>query len=184
MRKIILNLAVSLDGFIEGPNKEIDWIIFDAEGGDSLHEFIKGIDTILYGRVSYEAWGTYTPADNAPDFEKEFYTATNKMTKYVFSSSKDQFQGNPIVLNSGIAESMQQLKQRAGKDIWLYGGSGLISTFMNLDLVDEFRLAVMPVIIGSGTPLFNDIRNRVDLKLTKARSSKSGVLELWYEKTI
>src|SRR5262249_15283433 len=153
--------AVSLDGYIEGPNKEIDWIVFDEEGGNALFNFIKEIDTILYGRVSYETWGSYTPADDSTAFEKEFYTATNKMNKYVFSFSKEQIEGSPIVVNSGIAACMKELKQQPGKDIWLYGGSGLISTFVNMDLVDEFRLAVMPVIVGSGTPLFRKIKNRI-----------------------
>jgi len=182
MRKIILNLAVSLDGFIEGPNKEIDWIIFDAEGGSALNDFAKEIDTILYGRTSYEAWGTYVPSENAPDFEKDFYAATGKMTKYVFSSTKEKFPGNPVVVSKDIAAAMQQLKQQPGKDIWLYGGAGLITTFLNLQLIDEFRLAVMPVILGSGTPLFRDIKDRVPLRLADAKTSRSGMLELRYEK--
>jgi dihydrofolate reductase len=182
MRKIILNVAVSLDGFIEGPNKEIDWIVFDAEGGNALNAFAQEIDTILYGRVSYEGWGNYTPPADADTFDKNFYATTGKMTKYVFSSTKDKFEGNPTVIHSNIAERMHQLKQQPGKSIWLFGGGVLITTFMNLGLVDEFRLAVMPVIIGSGTPLFKDIKDRLSLKLTKAAPSTAGVMELWYEK--
>ncbi len=84
MRKIILNLAVSLDGFIEGPNGEVDWLSFTEETGEVLNDFIKDVDTVLYGRISYDAWGTYKPSDNSSDFEKGFYNEMDKKTKYVF----------------------------------------------------------------------------------------------------
>jgi len=182
MRKIILTLAVSLDGFIEGPNREIDWIEFSEETGKALGKFLTEIDTVLYGRVSYEAWGNYSPGDNSSDFEKDFYSLLNKMTKYVFSSSKTKFEGNPILVKSGFEHIIQNLKQRPGKDIWLYGGAGLISTFVNLNLVDEFRLAVFPIILGAGNPLFKEIKHRVKLKLLEVKSGKSGIVELYYER--
>src|SRR5262245_41554637 len=102
MRKIILTLAVSLDGFIEGPNREIDWIEFTEETGNALGKFLEEIDTVLYGRVSYEAWGNYSPPENGSDFEKNFYAALNQMTKFVFSRSKTAFGGNPTVVRTGI----------------------------------------------------------------------------------
>lgn len=182
MRKIILTLAVSLDGFIEGPNREIDWIEFSEETGKALGKFLQEVDTILYGRVSYEAWGNYTPSDSGPDFEKNFYRELNKMNKYVFSTSKEAFDGNPIVVKSDIEQTIQNLKQKPGKNIWLYGGAGLISTFVNLNLVDEFRLAVFPIVLGDGNPLFKEIKQRVKLKLLEVKSGKSGVVELNYEK--
>lgn len=182
MRKIILTLAVSLDGFIEGPNREIDWIEFTPETGDALGKFLEEIDTVLYGRISYEMWGTFTPADEASEFEKDFYRKLDKMTKYVFSTSKTEFEGNPIVLSAEIKETIEDLKRQPGKHIWLYGGASLISTFVNLDLVDEFRLAIFPVILGAGNPLFKDIEHRVKLKLLKVADSKMGVAELHYAK--
>ncbi len=132
MRKIILNLAVSLDNYIEGPNGETDWLTFSDETGKVLHNFLKEIDTILYGRKSYEKWGTYVPEENAMEFEKTFYSATNKMNKYVFSKSKTDLKGSPAIVANNIAQQMQDLKKHSGKDIWLYDGAGLISTFMNL----------------------------------------------------
>jgi dihydrofolate reductase len=181
MRKIILSLAVSLDGFIEGPNKEVDWMTFNEETGIELNKFLQEIDTILYGRVSYEMYGNYSPPEGSSDLEKDFYSKTNKLAKYVFSSSKDKFEGNPIVVKSDIAQTIQKLKQQPGKHIWLYGGSNLITTFLNLNLVDEIRIAVMPVILGGGTPLFKGIKDRVKLKLLKATSSELGVVGLSYE---
>ena len=180
MRKIILSLAVSFDGFIEGPNKEIDWLSFTPETGEVLNKFLQEIDTVLYGRVSYEAWGTYQPAADAADFEKNFYSKLNSMKKYVFSSTKPAFDGNPTVVQSDIREAMQALKKQPGKNIWLYGGSGLITTFMNLDLVDEFMIAVMPVILGAGKPLFKDIDHRVKLQLLEVKGSPSGAVQFTY----
>nr|WP_294904324.1 dihydrofolate reductase family protein [uncultured Lacibacter sp.] len=181
MRKVILSLAVSLDGFIEGPNGETDWMVFSEETGKALEEFLDEIDTILYGRLSYERWGTYNPPEDAPVFEKNFYNRTNKMKKYVFSTSKNSFEGNPTVVNAHLSACINKLKQENGKHIWLYGGSSLITSFVNLNLIDEFRIAVIPIILGDGKPLFSEIKNRVHLKLLKINSGISGVAELIYE---
>ncbi len=184
MRKIILSLAVSFDGFIEGPNREVDWLTFSEETGKVLNKFLQEIDTILYGRVSYESWGNYNPPENSSAFEKDFYGAVNKMTKYVFSTSIEKFDGNRVIIQSEIKSAMQNLKQKPGKDIWLYGGSGLISTFMNMDLIDEFRIAVFPIILGAGNPLFKDVQHRVRLKLLDIKAGQSGVVEFKYERLI
>jgi dihydrofolate reductase len=182
MRKIILSLAASLDNYIEGPNGEVDWMTFNAETGIALNNFIQEIDTILYGRISYERYGNYTPPENSSDFEKDFYAKTNKMNKYVFSSSRTDFGASLTVVNSEIKKSMMHLKQQSGKNIWLYGGAQLITTFMNLNLVDEIRIAVMPIILGSGKPLFSGLTERTALKLTKVESSQLGVVGLYYER--
>lgn len=181
MRKIILCVAVSFDGFIEGPKGEIDWIVFDSEGGSELTDFIQEIDTVLYGRISYEMWGNYALTDSSSEFEKSFYGALAKMDRYVFSKSKDEFDGDPTVVKSDIAELVKKLKQKPGKNIWLYGGASLITTFMNLNLVDEYRIAVMPVIIGQGKPLFREIKNRHKLRLMDVKPSTAGVLGITYE---
>ncbi len=182
MKRVILSLATSFDGFIEGPNREIDWLTFDEETGDVLNKFLKEIDTVLYGRVSYETWGNYNPPDDGPDFEKNFYSTLNGMSKYVFSSRKENFPGQPKLVKSGISEFVSNLKQQPGKNIWLYGGSGLISTFLNLDLIDEFRIAVFPIILGKGTPLFKEVNHRIKLDLVHVRAGKSGAVEFKYER--
>jgi dihydrofolate reductase len=182
MKRVILSLAASFDGFIEGPNSEIDWLTFDEETGEVLNKFLQEIDTVLYGRVSYEAWGNYSPPDDSAEFEKIFYTRLNRMAKYVFSSTREHFPGQPKVVKSGISEFMSSLRQQPGKNIWLYGGSGLISTFLNLDLVDEFRIAVAPIILGKGTPLFKEVNHRIKLDLVHVRAGKSGVVEFKYER--
>ncbi len=171
-----MSLAISFDGFIEGPNGEIDWLSFSEETGEVLNKFLQEIDTVLYGRVSYEAWGTYQPAEDGPDFEKNFYEKLHGMKKYVFSTTKSDFEGDPVVVQSDIKKHMQELKAKPGKNIWLYGGGSLITTFMNLDLVDEFSIAVYPVVLGAGKPLFKDIDHRVHMKLLKVEPDKSGAV--------
>lgn len=181
MRKVILSLATSLDGFIEGPNGETDWMTFSEETAGALGEFLEEIDTILYGRISYQKWGAYIPPDSSPLFEKEFYRKTGSMKKIVFSKSKTVFSGNPTVVSSGISGFINGLKPGSGKNLWLYGGSNLMTEFMNLGLIDELRIAVMPVVLGSGKPLFSQPGIRMNLELLKAKAGKSGVVELHYK---
>lgn len=181
MRKVILCLAVSFDGFIEGPNGEIDWIEFDADAGSALTDFIEEIDTVIYGRTSYEMWGNPPLTDASSEFEKNFYGKLAAMDRYVFSTTKSEFEGNATVIKSDAAELVRELKSKPGKHIWLYGGASLITTFMNLDLVDEYRIAIMPVIIGKGKPLFKDVEQRHKLKLIDVNSSKAGVMGVTYE---
>lgn len=180
MRKIILCLAVSLDGFIEGPNGEIDWMVFDEETADALNSFIAEIDTILYGRISYEKWGDYQPSEETSQGEKDFYNKTAAMEKYVFSTSRSTFEGNPHVIQSDIIRQMEQLKNKPGHHIWLFGGAALITSFVNAGLIDEFRIAVIPIILTGGKSMFKDIQQRVKLQLLRSKSSKLGVVELVY----
>lgn len=184
MKKLILSVATSLDGFIEGPNREIDWIPFTEDGVKALGSFIREIDTVLYGRISYETWGNYVPAEDSTDFDKRFHAELSKMKKVVFSTTKNNFAGNPTVVHSNMEETVNKLKQEQGKNIWLYGGAELITGLVNLDLVDEFRIAVFPIILGAGRPLFKNIDHRVKLKLVDIRTEPSGIAECRYEKAL
>ncbi|HET6769819.1 MAG TPA: dihydrofolate reductase family protein [Chitinophagaceae bacterium] len=181
MRKIILDVAVTLDGFIEGPKGEIDWLVNDEETdfGEILTDILADIDAIFYGRISYDLWGNYYPDKNASPKLKAAYDLLHGKTKYVFSTAKTN-DGKATFINADIRERVQEIIQEPGKNIWLYGGGKLITTFINLGLVDFYRLAVHPVILGSGKPLFENIKTRVGLKLIDATPSKSGVLLLRY----
>jgi dihydrofolate reductase len=183
MRKIILDLAVTLDGFIEGPNGEIDWcIVDDASGSDDfLGDLLDEIDTIFYGRISYDLWGKWQPDENADPAIKKAYHSIRSKKKYVFSSTKINDE-DAVIISSDIKSRVEEILNEPGKNIWLYGGGKLITTFMKLGLIDEFRLAVHPVILGAGKPLFNNIKDRVNLKLLNVKSSKSGVTVLTYER--
>lgn len=183
MGKIILDLAVTLDGYISGPNGEIDWLVQDGEKdfGDILAEILIGIDAIFYGRISYDLWGNYQPDETASRKLKESYKLLHSKKKYVFSKNKEIIDDKATFIHSDIRKSILDIKQKAVGDIWLYGGGKLITSIMNLGLVDTYKLAVHPVIIGNGIPLFKDIKEIVGLKLVDTKRSKSGVLSVSYE---
>jgi dihydrofolate reductase len=176
-RKVILDLAVTLDGFIEGENGEVDWCVMDPEMG--FTNFLHQIDTILYGRKSYDLWGEYTPTIEDAT-EKEMWGLVHSKEKYVFSKTQKGTDNKAVFINEDILQEVNKIKNKPGKDIWLYGGASLITTFINLGLVDEFRLSVHPVVLGEGRPLFIDIKQRLNLKLISTRTFSSGVVQLIY----
>jgi len=177
MKKVILNLAVSLDGYIEGPNGEIDWCIMDDDM--NFDAFIESIDTIFYGRVSYDAWGNYQPNEDSSSSEIKMWEEIHTKKKFVFSR-QNRSSENATFISSDIPNEVANLKNQEGKDIWLYGGASLIRTFINLGLVDEYKLSVHPVALGSGKPLFENLHQRIQLQLTDTRIFRSGVVELTY----
>lgn len=183
MRKVILDLAVTLDGYIEGPNGEVDWCIMDNDIGGNEKGFLEAfpdeIDTVFYGRISYEMYGNYIPDEEGP--LKYFYEKVNKMDKYIFSSTLNKVEGGHTIIKSNIMEEVSRIKNQPGKDIWLFGGASLITHFVNNNLIDEYRLALHPVVLGSGKSLFQSIEQRLNLELIKVRSSKSGVTSLYYK---
>lgn len=178
MRKIILDLAVSLDGFIEGANKEIDWCIMDDDM--DFEGFLSSIDTIFYGRVSYDAWGNYIPEEGAGSSEASFWNSIHSRKKYVFSS-QERKDDRATFINADIVQKALEIKREPGKDIWLYGGAGLIKTFIQAGLIDVYRISVHPVALGTGKPLFEDLQNRICLKLIGTNVFRSGVVQLVYE---
>lgn len=178
MKKVILDLAVSLDGFIEGPNGEIDWCIMDDDM--DFDSFLSGIDTIFYGRVSYDLWGNFQPGAEASEAEQELWKTVHSKEKYVFSS-RHRMDDRATFISSEIKEKVAEIKQQDGKDIWLYGGASLIKTFIREGLVDRYRISVHPTVLGSGKPLFEDLNGRIELRLIKSNTFKSGVVQLIYE---
>ncbi|WP_299823563.1 dihydrofolate reductase family protein [uncultured Pontibacter sp.] len=178
MRKVVLDLAVTLDGFIQGPNGETDWCIMDDDM--DFEGFLSTIDTIFYGRVSYDTWGNYQPDQNASETESKLWQSVHSKNKFVFSSQNRQDR-NATFINSDIAKKVVEIKSQPGKDIWLYGGASLIKTFIQLGLIDVYRISVHPVALGSGKPLFEDLEKRVALNLVKTNTFKSGVVQLIYE---
>ncbi len=178
MKKVILDLAVSLDGFIEGPNGEIDWCIMDEDM--DFNGFLTGIDTIFYGRVSYDAWGNYQPHTDASEVEQNLWKAVHEKNKVVFSA-QDRQDSRAEFVRSDITAAVSAIKNGAGKDIWLYGGAGLIKTFIQERLIDIYRISVHPIALGAGKPLFEDLKERLALKLVKTHVFRSGVVQLIYK---
>ena len=170
MRKVILQLAVSLDGFIEDPNGEFDWCFTDDDYG--MTEFFKRIDAIFIGRKSYEL--TLTMGGSAPP-------GFPALKEYVFSKSLNKVEGNRILVSGDLAKEVNKIKNEPGKDIWLYGGAALTSSFINLGLVDEMALAVHPILLGAGKPLFQNIPGRVSLELINTQTYPSGLVMLSYK---
>lgn len=151
MRKVILGVAVSLDGFIEGPNGEYDWCPPPSQ--QEMNEFMDKIDAIFFGRKSFELMGS---------------AAYPEKMCYVFSNSLKTINGKNIELIQGDSVSkVKELKNKKGKDIWLFGGASLTTTFLNEGLIDEMWLGLVPVILGSGKPLFQNIKHRNHFKLTE-----------------
>lgn len=179
----MLNLAISYDRLIEGPNGELDWLVRDpsVDFGDILQDILSDKDSILYGRVSYDKWGNYRPDENASPKIREAYNVLHSKQKYVISSSKTGDGTNTIFINSNIKERITELKQQPGKNIWLYGGARIMTTLLNYDLIDEYRIAVHPVILGRGKPLFEGIEGRHRLQLKEIKPYPSGVVLETYQ---
>lgn len=166
MRKVILSVAVSLDGFIEGPNGEYDWC--PPPSSQEMKEFMNKIDAIFFGRKSFELVGP---------------SSFRGKTQYVFSNSLKAMKEKDMHLVSGNAASfVKDLKKQPGKDIWLFGGANLTTTFMNEGLIDEMWLGMVPVVLGSGKPLFQHIRQRNHFKLTEV-VNKGTYLSMALQKT-
>ena len=168
MRQVILGLAVSLDGFIEGPNGEYDWCLTDQDYGMSA--FFKRIDAIFIGRKTYEM---SLGMENDGSFPK--------LQEYVFSNTIDNVKDAAVLVKGDIANEVARIKAGEGKDIWLFGGASLTSSLMNLKLVDEISLAVHPIILGGGKPLFTGITERIKLELIDTKPYKSGLVSLTYK---
>jgi len=169
MRKIVLQLAVSLDGYIEGPNGEFDWCFTDQDYGMSA--FFKRIDSTFMGRKTYEL--ALSMQDEAPP-------GFPKFKEYVFSNTLTEVKEGVKLINGDIKSEVEKIKKEKGKDIWLFGGADLISSLMNLQLVDEIILAVHPVILGSGKALFSEIKERTWLTLTDHKIYPNGLAFLMY----
>jgi len=168
MRKVILGVAVSLDGFIEGPNGEYDWCLTDQDYGFS--DFFKRVDTIFVGRKTYEmSLGMEGGDAGFPKFKE-----------YIFSTTLDKVKDGATLIRNNIKNEVEKIKKDKGKDIWLFGGAGLTTSLMNLGLVDELSLAVHPILLGSGKPLFKNIKDRINLTLLDTKTYSTGLVSLTY----
>ena len=166
MPNILLNLAVSLDGFIEGPQGEFDWCFTDQDYG--MTDFLARCEAIIFGRKSYEVMLQYD-ANPYPD----------KM-KYVFSNSIASVAGKAAVVRGDAAEAVAKIKQRTEGDIWFFGGAALLEDFLRHDLIDEMHLSVHPLLLGSGKLLFPQLASRKLLELKSVEKYSSGLVQLVY----
>ena len=184
MRDLIYSMSVSLDGFIAGPDGEIDWSVPDEE----LHRFhnqrVRETGASLLGRRLYETmlyWETADENPSATDYELEFARLWKDTPMIVFSNTLEKVEGNARLATDGVAEEVARLKEEPGQDLAV-GGAGLASTCIKLGLVDEYRLFVNPVVLGGGTPYFPPLEERIDLELVETRTFASRVVYLRYQR--
>jgi dihydrofolate reductase len=177
-------MGVSLDGFIAGPNGEIDWSAPDEE----LHRFhndqTRELGAHLCGRGLYEEMKYWETADQDPsagEVELEFARIWQALPKIVFSTTLETVEGNTTLATRGIAEEVAALTAQPGEDVAV-GGAGLASAFTQLGLIDEYRLFVSPVVLGGGTPFFPPLDERIALELVETRSFASRVVYLRYRR--
>ncbi|NOU97474.1 dihydrofolate reductase [Paenibacillus sp. LMG 31456] len=187
MRKIILLMHVSLDGFVTGPNGEMDWIIHTEEEQNYVTDLLNTVDTGLFGRVTYQMMESFWPTVPAhPVWSKSNYHAKHavwieKTEKIVFSKTLEKVDwNNSRLVKEHIAEEIAKMKQQPGKNIVMIASPSLAQTFMQLGLIDEYRINVNPIVVGGGKPLFKNIKDRIDLTLVEAKTFSSGVVELVY----
>ncbi|MDD5320551.1 MAG: dihydrofolate reductase family protein [Methylococcales bacterium] len=189
MRKIISAMQVTLDGFIEGPNGELDWV---ETWDDPYDDLYSQIDTCILGRGMYPGYQQYWCAiladpngilpftgKVASKHEVEYAHFADKTPHIVLSKTLDKVDWQTTRIVRDIDE-IRKLKQQSGKDIYAVGGATLVSSLMNLGLIDEIRLVVHPLILGGGKALFKDVAERHALTLLESRPLKSGKVSLNY----
>jgi dihydrofolate reductase len=183
MRKVTYALSVSLDGFIEAPGGDLSWSNPDEELHQHFNDLERAIDLHLYGRRLYETMAAFWPtADEHPEAspqEIEFARIWKREPKIVFSRTLDHVEWNSRLVRDDIAAEVKRLKAQPGGDMSV-GGAGLAASFMQLGLIDEYRLYVHPVILGSGKPMFPPLRDKIGLQLVETRTFGSGVVLLSY----
>jgi dihydrofolate reductase len=190
-RQVILLEHVSLDGFLAGPNGEMDWIHLDEELFDAVNSITSTADTALFGRITYSMMEGYWPhaADQpgASRHDVEHSRWLNGATKLVFSNTLESApwgpSGTATLVRDDPASAVRRLKQQPGADMLLVGSASLARTLIAHGLIDDYWLNLNPVILGGGTPLFPSRPTPLDLTLVASRTFSSGVLSLHYTTT-
>jgi dihydrofolate reductase len=185
MRKIILMMSVSLDGFIEGPHREIDWHMVDDELHAHFNKRLSAMGAFLSGRVTYELMAGFWPTADADPSSTgpmvEFARIWRDMPKIVFSRTLERAEWNTTIVRDVVAGQVMELKAQPGGDLVL-GGADLAAAFMRHDLIDEYRLYVHPIVIGQGKPLFPASDAKINLQLAETRTFGNGVVLLRYQR--
>ena len=184
MRKLIYSMTVSLDGFIAASDGAIDWSPPDEELHRFHNEQTRELGAHLLGRRLYEVMVYWETADQDPaagEIEIEFARLWQALPKIVFSRTLDAVEGNARLAAGGVAEEVARLKEESDGDIAV-GGAGLASSLMQLDLIDEYRLFLSPVVVGGGTPYFAALEQQLDLELVETRTFGSRVVYLRYRR--
>ncbi|WP_405583754.1 dihydrofolate reductase family protein [Streptomyces sp. NBC_01190] len=184
-RKLVLFMSVSLDGFIEGPDGDLDWHQVDAEVHAHFNEVLAAAGGFIDGRVTHELMAAYWPTADAdpaaPPEVREFARIWREKPKFVYSRTLERADWNTTVFREVDPGQVRGLLAEPGGDLTL-GGAGLAAAFMRLDLVDEYRIYVHPVLVGGGKRLFPPAAGLRPLRLTESRTFGNGVVLLRYER--
>ncbi|TCC99618.1 dihydrofolate reductase family protein [Pedobacter hiemivivus] len=173
MRKLILGLAITLDGYIEGPNGEYDWCFTDQDYG--LNEFFERIDAIFIGRKSYEMMQKQSDSSNG-----EAIPGMPALTEYVFSKTLTSVKEGAVLISGDSMAEARRIKNLPGKDIWLFGGASLYDALMKEGLVDELWMSVHPILLGTGKRLFQEQSSRRQLTLLDSKIYETGLVSVRY----
>ena len=188
MRKIISFMHISLDGFVAGPNGEMNWIKVDQEIFDHVGKRISEGDTALYGRVTYQMMESYWPtAADKPTASKhdiehsKWYSNVHKVV--LSKTMKGADLTNTTIISDNLSDSINEIRQSrqvGSPDILLFGSPTATHSLIQLNLIDGYWLFVNPIILGQGIPLFVDIKEKIKLNLVTTRQFTCGVTELNY----
>jgi dihydrofolate reductase len=182
MRKIIFQMMVSLDGYFEGPNKELDWHFVDDEFNDYASDLLNSVDTLLFGRVTYQLMAGYWPTPTAKTDDPVIAEKMNNLPKIVFSKTLAKAEwNNTRLVKENAAGEIAKLKRQPGKDMAIFGSSDLAVNLIASGLIDEYRIFVNPVVLGSGKHLLKGLKDRFSLNLVRTKIFKSGLVMLCYK---
>jgi dihydrofolate reductase len=195
MKKIILSMMLSLDGLTAGPGGDLDWFRTDAAFEDEMLELLGNVDGMLFGRRSYELLAQYWPtaasagSGDAPggftsrERAALFAHRMNTTPKLVVSGSLREATWGPArILAGDLREEIARLRDAPGRDLVVFAGATLAQSCMQLDLVDEYRLMLHPLLLGQGQALYGELPRQLPLRLRQARALSSGVLLVRYER--
>jgi dihydrofolate reductase len=174
MKKIILYIAISLDGYIAKPNDDLSFLsIVDKEGEDyGYFDFIKSVDTVIEGRKTYDWIMKQVP--EYPHADKKSYIITRTPKESI---------GNTTFYTGNLKELITELKNQEGKDVFIDGGAQLVNSLLKDNLIDEFIISVIPILVGNGIKLFEDERPEQKLTLINTKSYDTGLVQIHYKKT-
>jgi dihydrofolate reductase len=169
MRRLRYSVAMSLDGYIAGPNGEFDWIIMDPE--IDFGALFRQFDLLLMGRKTFEA--LHAQGASNPFSKMQIVVCSRTLRPEQFP--------NVTVITDNVSATVNSLKSKEGKDIWLFGGGELFRSLLDLDLVDTVEVGVVPILLGGGIPLLPVGKQRHRLKLTSSKALSTGILMLTYD---
>lgn len=175
MRKIVLFIAMSLDGYIADVDGKVDWLIgqdSDVESNDSYEDFVNSVDTIIMG------WKTYHQVITELSPEQWVY---DNLQSYVITHRKCTPKSNVMFVSKNPCVLVNELKQKSGKDIWICGGAYIVRQLIQDNLIDKYYISIIPTILGNGIRLFDVIDKKIDLRFISSKSS-NGIVEVEYEK--